>query len=306
MVQKTLLILFSIGIIALFNCGPTKASLNSKEKYPTIYKTNSVNLYLSYLGHEFFTLSPTETFALGYKVIQINLNRWCIIKGGKPYYFYKDKYGDSIYKELIFYSADSIKPKYVADMVDNEDRYVVCILPNGRELYRYKQYTLDKHCSNLREDSCWYNIGTLIIHSPEKEIYFWNGLNFPSTLEKIAENTVCNGGYCSGIWYISDFSYLSGVDFIRPYIYCKYHLGGVLFKDNNKWVNWFKEYILKRKIGYDWDKNFIYLLGYYVCYDGKKSFEASATFYNHYTIRNDISLKVYFKENPNLKLKEIR
>ncbi len=289
------------GTIAIVAILAGCASPQATKLPPQAYKTNSVNQFLKTAKHEFFTLSPTQTFALGYDKIQLDLNKWCIEKGGTPYYYYKDQFGDYVSKKLVYYdNHGKPHPKYVTDLTEDSDSYVVCKLPNGKELYRYKQYDLDTHCQHILNSSCWHYVGTLIFHAPEKETYYYEDEDKPTSFKALADYVKCRGNYCYGKWYISYLSYLGGWDFARPYLYCKYHLGGVLYKDGQRWEDWFKQYILKEHIGFDWDANYKYLTGKYFCYDGENSFKLIATFGDYWTNLNDIILRVSYKKAPEL------
>ena len=265
--------LFSATVIA--SCATPSHPKLSK----TDIETNSVNQYLKSKKFEFFSLSSTETFTFGGKSGQLLLSSWCLAKGGTPYYHFTDQFGDWVKKKLVYYEGGKAHPQYASDLYLHPDWYVECKLPDRRTLYTYREYPVSKACQHILNSSCWYVLGLIVKHTPEKEDYYWYYDPKPTSLKNVISYIKCNGNYCWGKIY-GDNALIGLYDIpgLASYIYCKYHLNGEYYKENQKFEDWWKDF-LKNGKGEDWwtaaKEDFPSI---YYCYDKENSFKLKLTF----------------------------
>ena len=265
--------LFFAGFIT--SCvSPTHPKLSKAD-----IETNSVNQYLKGKKFEFFSLNPTETFTFGGESGQLLLNDWCLTKGGTPYYHFTDRFGDWVQKKLVYYENGKAHAQYASDLYLHPNWYVECKLPNGRTLYAYKEYPISKACQHILNSSCWYVLGLIVKHAPEKEDYYWRYDPKPDSLKNVISYMKCNGNYCWGkIYGNNNVIGLYNIPVLAPYIYCKYHLNGEFYKGSQKFENWWKDFVVNGKGEDWWSASKEDFPGIYYCYDGQKSFKLKLTF----------------------------
>ncbi|GEM_PF-5848981 len=253
-------------LILLFSC----ASPTLKEQQLTNVK--GVKDILKAEKAEYMDLSPTETFALGdFRATQLNLNKWCIQRGGTPLYCYKDLFGEEVCQKLIY---DGNKPQYVTDIYESPDKYVVCKLPNGKQLYKYKAYIVGR---GYRYTAGRVYIGFLIDHKPTEMEFFSTDFEVPNSLDKFPHIIINDPPYYRMYWFINkEFNGFYGLgNFLRTYLYCRYKLGGKYYKGNIPFEKWFKSEVVEKGVASYVDnpqyaKEFT---GLYYCYAGNQSFK---------------------------------
>jgi len=289
--------------IMLFSCAtaiPQQTISNNK-----LSKINSIKEFLKESKAEYFDLSPTETFVLmDFKNDQINLNAWCLQKGGTPYYCYKDSFGDEVCNKLLTKDGEA---KYAGDLQYNpKDRYVVCKLPNGENLYEYRGYIVG---TGFRYTAGWNYIGFIIKHKPTKMDYRLDNtlINIPKHSLSELKYTTCNKyGYCNSDWFIDrEVNSLGNFgNLIATYLYCKYTLNGEFYKDNIPFEQWFKKvFIEEGAAGKNYDAQVQKeISGFYYCYDGDKSFKVKVWFVKYF--EGTAKFHALYKIDPSLKNKK--
>jgi len=283
--------------VILFSCVAPKQTISNQK----LSQVNNVKDLLKNTKAEYFDLSPTETFVLmAFKSDQLNLNAWCLQKGGTPYYCYRDSFGDEVCQKLVNSKGE---PKYASDLYENpKTDYVVCKLPNGEKLYEYRSYLVG---SGYRYTADLLYPGFVIKHAPLPMDYRVRLIKVPNSLQEM-DYTNCHGNYCRSSWFIhrevlgmDDFGNL-----VATYLYCKYKLNGKFYKGDTPFEKWFKEVFIKEgAAGRNYDEKIQKeISGFYYCYDGDKSFKVKV-YFDHY-FEGTAKFNAIYKLDPSLKNKK--
>jgi hypothetical protein len=266
-----------VGVLTISLTFVACAPIGSKISAEKLTQLNDVKQVLRGMDAEYVDLSPTETFTImDFRDGQITLNQWCMVKGGKPLYCYKDSFGETVCDPLI---NDQGAAKYAGDLNEKpKERFVVCKLPDGRELYKYRAYNVSTGFWATAGD---VYVGFLIEHPPTKEDYYVTTLKVPQSSLAEMPYTRCSDGYCYSKWKF-DRQVMGMGDFgnmMATYLYCKFKTGGSFTKDGESFRDFFKrEFLEKGIIGYLFSGKYKENVeGLYQC-DGNKPFKAKVKF----------------------------